>query len=637
MCINTNQNSNNNNNVEQLYMNQSEVKQLVQQDSVAEALKDEVNVDEMQQLVAYINQFEKENISHAVNIVENSSYITLTPMQIAQLDKNMQQNLENETKSMVTEPALDIDLIESSRSKLRLSSSSLSSSGDSLGSIENTVQEEPVPDRRTYVINKIYDNLHNEMEETNTLNTKDFQQINMSDNDEYKKVIFKQQELESDYGEYNNDLLVKPASQDNPKIHKSTMSKSLFQTETADEHIYANVKAREETEARESMGFNVNSLILEKEQSDVNIESLGLERQSSSSQEFLDAEINNKMEETFDNELIELNNQIKKLLTNVESGLGDEAEKKCKKNNSFKRPKSKVTSPVTPNPPTPGHNHNKSDEFVKRRITMSSYPLNRPQDEQHIQLDQPRAKNKVHNSICKSISTDEIKGQQQQSQYMPNQSKTVRHSFRLNPLSNQSEKELNPKANQSELFDKSISKSLQDNSRISLKLKEKGVEKLNENLEVISVKSKIKLMEAFVSNPIPIGKSCNERSSSTSSAGLSSSSSSSSSSKSPPLSPHRGLDFKQTNKPPTVMARSNISQSYNTSASSCQNMPSPMASRSLNQLNNVSKPVEENCAIEGEWAEEVMISDDSLTQQAKSSLKEKRKTVKELMSKFEQK
>ena len=92
MCINTNQNTNNNNNpkntVEQLYMNQNEAKQVVQQDSAAGVLKDEANVDEMQQLVAYINRFEKENISHAVNIVENSSYITLTPMQIAQLDKN---------------------------------------------------------------------------------------------------------------------------------------------------------------------------------------------------------------------------------------------------------------------------------------------------------------------------------------------------------------------------------------------------------------------------------------------------------------------------------------------------------------------------------------------------------------------
>ena len=57
------------------------------------------------------------------------------------------------------------------------------------------------------------------------------------------------------------------------------------------------------------------------------------------------------------------------------------------------------------------------------------------------------------------------------------------------------------------------------------------------NLEILDVKTKIKLMESFVStNPIPISKS-NERSASASSTGSTSSSESSSSSKSPPISP----------------------------------------------------------------------------------------------------
>lgn len=62
----------------------------------------------MQQLVAYINQFEKENISNAVNVVQNDAYIELTPMQIENMNKNIQENDTQKTisSSMFFNPAL---------------------------------------------------------------------------------------------------------------------------------------------------------------------------------------------------------------------------------------------------------------------------------------------------------------------------------------------------------------------------------------------------------------------------------------------------------------------------------------------------------------------------------------------------
>lgn len=48
----------------------------------------------MQQLVAYINQFEKENISSAAavsNVVQNNAYIEMTPNQLEKLKSNQQE------------------------------------------------------------------------------------------------------------------------------------------------------------------------------------------------------------------------------------------------------------------------------------------------------------------------------------------------------------------------------------------------------------------------------------------------------------------------------------------------------------------------------------------------------------------
>jgi hypothetical protein len=56
-----------------------------------EADRDVQREDEMQQLVAYINQFEKENISSAANAVQNDAYIEMTPSQLEKLKSNQQE------------------------------------------------------------------------------------------------------------------------------------------------------------------------------------------------------------------------------------------------------------------------------------------------------------------------------------------------------------------------------------------------------------------------------------------------------------------------------------------------------------------------------------------------------------------
>ena len=79
----------------------------------------------MQQLVEYINQFEKENITTAVENVANSSYIEIAPIIQSKTQMQTTPDSNKESRSHV-----DIDAIENS-SKLRLSSSSLSSSAES--------------------------------------------------------------------------------------------------------------------------------------------------------------------------------------------------------------------------------------------------------------------------------------------------------------------------------------------------------------------------------------------------------------------------------------------------------------------------------------------------------------------------
>ena len=163
--------------------------------------------------------------------------------------------------------------------------------------------------------------------------------------------------------------------------------------------------------------------------------------------------------------------------------------------------------------------------------------------------------------------------------------------------------------------DKTFSKSLQDNRFASSnnKINQEQVifnvlnsETKNEpESETVSVKSKIKLMESFVSSRSkPVERS-------------SSSSSSSSSTKSPPLSPHEASNRLLINKQPSKPNETSL-----------QSMPSfKMTSSHSKQSLQKETEIIENNSIE-EFKPE---------QPALSSLKERRRTVKELMSKFEPK
>lgn len=171
---------------------------------------------------------------------------------------------------------------------------------------------------------------------------------------------------------------------------------------------------------------------------------------------------------------------------------------------------------------------------------------------------------------------------------------------------------------------KSMSKSLQDNSKlvggeqpklVVIETRSSGIDDPVEDKRTVSVKSKIKLMESIVHNRT-VAKSA-ERSSSTSS----SKSSSSSSSRSPPISP------KNTHSvvlQPAVKTR--------------QKPMAPISTMSNVKL--VKSNMEMSTNAEDEPALASMAEDDDTlasTNLPLAILKEKRRTVKELMSKFEPK
>lgn len=188
--------------------------------------KRESQEDEMQQIVNYINDFE-----NSINVPDTESKVD---------DQNttlIQSIIDDE------EP-----------SKLRLSSSSLSSSADSL------IDESLKIDRRTYIVNKLYDNLHKSDE--------------CLDDGQYEKVIIGK-DLDSDY---DNDLLI--------NSHEQNV---MYVSATKDNHIYENP-----IQIRESTGFQINDAV----------ENTGHQKQEAV-YENLD----------FDNQLVELKNQIKQLLT----------------------------------------------------------------------------------------------------------------------------------------------------------------------------------------------------------------------------------------------------------------------------------------------------------------------------------
>lgn len=187
------------------------------------------------------------------------------------------------------------------------------------------------------------------------------------------------------------------------------------------------------------------------------------------------------------------------------------------------------------------------------------------------------------------------------------------------------------------------------------------------NLEKLDVKTKIKLMESFVAtNPIPIGK-VSERSASTSSTGSTASSTSSSSSKSPTISP------KDEWAPPPVMTRSSIkpksqdpssqspsSHHLKNNENSFENLEEILTKTATNNalhkqtlvecnvinntdniinvsdLSNDVKEIFDKMSFD-KMANDILLSKPSQQTLASLKEKEKRRTVKELMSKFEKK
>ncbi|RNA32076.1 hypothetical protein BpHYR1_035363 [Brachionus plicatilis] len=185
--------------------------------------------DEMQQIVNYINYFENSlSAPHPKSLDPNTTLI--------------QSMIDDE------EPC-----------KLRLSSSSLSSSADSL------VDEAPKIHRRTYLVNKLYDNLAN--------NDQSF------DDAHYQKVIIGK-ETDSDY---DNDLLVN--CQDTNVMYVSATNNKA--------HIY-----HSPIEIRDSTGFEVQAVI---------------EHNNNTSGQTNEEAVYENLD--FDNQLVELKNQIKQLLS----------------------------------------------------------------------------------------------------------------------------------------------------------------------------------------------------------------------------------------------------------------------------------------------------------------------------------
>ena len=212
----------------------------------------------MQRLVAYMNQFEKENISNAAVTSQHHSSLMSINQSHQQVTSTQQQPNQNTDDKSMGNSVVDLPSIEEP-SKLRLSSSSLSSYGDSLSNDNNfednanqaesktfestgTIQissNESNPmivttqnlnslfantnsrpheiDRRTYIVNKIYDNLdENECENVNAKTTNKGISDNLNEDDQYEKVILRHKDKDEKIEE---DLVSKK------EVNKSTQDK----------------------------------------------------------------------------------------------------------------------------------------------------------------------------------------------------------------------------------------------------------------------------------------------------------------------------------------------------------------------------------------------------------------------------
>ena len=197
----------------------------------------------MQRLVAYMNQFEKENISNAVVTNPHHSSLMSIHQSHQQLASAQNRSNQNSDEKSIGNSVVDLPSIEEP-SKLRLSSSSLSSYGDSLSNDNNFEENVNQPDsktfestgsikispnesdpmivttqnlnnlftntnartheidRRTYIVNKVYDSIDENVSETGSSQTKNEKvATNLNEDDQYEKVILRHKEKNE-----NNDL-----------------------------------------------------------------------------------------------------------------------------------------------------------------------------------------------------------------------------------------------------------------------------------------------------------------------------------------------------------------------------------------------------------------------------------------------
>lgn len=347
------------------------------------------NDDDMQRLVAYINQFEQDSNSNIrsaaaekcephvitlsgdrndlevtaqVDVVDSGGGVTSAPLQ------------QSPSDDLSTNPVV--------ATKLRLSSSSLSSSASENGddddeedshNDENNEYEElrgegneqPQPvgrrinddsskqivDRRTYIVNKLYDNLEGSGESsshplpTTTATTVFPMDENVDDDNQYEKVIIDKRKKslidEATAAEYDNDLLVTSEPIDVVGGEKNVImvvnrsATSTLKMNNDDEHIYMNVGPNTSTmistskssgqqqqlpspQIRESLGFDVTEIVQRGPTSTTMIRNENIYENGGGGHSSVVATTGScGVEEKFDSDLVELNKQIKNLLNST--------------------------------------------------------------------------------------------------------------------------------------------------------------------------------------------------------------------------------------------------------------------------------------------------------------------------------
>ena len=533
------------------------------------------------------------------------------------------------------------------------------------------------------------------------------------DDDQYEKVIINHKKASSEYeSEYDNDLI--PASGNNEKVvvntqPSSTELKSINEPNNAqksEEHIYMNVASfgdvnlrssdelsSKEIEVRESTGFDIAHLSHYE-----NGLQLNLSQNEIKQEQQVEQKETVEFDAKFDTELVELNNQIKKLLTPNET----EAKAEKKVDVEAKKDNRRVTIAYAPKETKINEEHEfeKPQVAIVARSKSNFMPKSASNDEiaeSQSKVTQIRAsfrlkpteptENVDSNAKRKSsISFDELKRRKSDNENNENKERkettnTVienepkkqpqvypkyRQSFSTGG-SNDKLIQTKLESNLKNSNHRSFSKSLQDNSKLTkIEFKQNALTnqtnfELSESEET-SVKSKIKLMESIVNSSKQAGT--NERS-------CSSSSSSSSSSRSPPMSPKntskqtvielvpaKTNSFKQ---PPIVAARTpqtapkpkpvppslnlnlnkanlgtSLQPTFTTIVANESAQTNPTITSSSESVNNLN--MNENSIYSDNSSNSCDLNESTKTSvKPLCNLKEKRRTVKELMSKFEPK